>query len=203
MDFSVSSKHSLSPPTSHYIYMHYTSVSICAVSRQIIHCDVATRNILITDRGICKITDFGLARVVEGEDAYERTSKCPLPIRWMAPESLVDGRHSTKSDVWAYGILLWEIATLGASPYPGMAAKDVFRFVNDGRKMSKPEHCTSELYELMCECWSFLSVNRPSFASISLRMEDLLEKEGDYIKLDMFQSDKYQCLDSEIIDERL
>ncbi|GFN88416.1 fibroblast growth factor receptor 1 [Plakobranchus ocellatus] len=170
---------------------------------KIIHRDLAARNVLVTDKGVCKITDFGLARSMDDSDSYERNSKGALPIRWMSPEALTDGNHSSKSDVWAYGVLLWEIVTLGASPYPGLSARDVFRLVNSGRTMDRPDHCSAELYELMTECWSFLPVNRPDFAHVCCRLEELLEREEDYILLDQFQGDHYAYIDPDSLDEKL
>ncbi|KAH9489965.1 Tyrosine kinase receptor Cad96Ca [Bulinus truncatus] len=174
-----------------------------SVSNSIIHRDLAARNILVTDRGICKITDFGLARSIKGTDNYERISKGPLPVRWMAPEALVDRNHSSKSDVWAYGVVLWEIVTLGASPYPGLSALEVLKYVSTGKKMGRPNHCTNEIYEIMCSCWSFSADKRPSFEELCNKLEELLEKEEDYINLELFHSDHYSCLDPDVIGERL
>ncbi|XP_025101069.1 fibroblast growth factor receptor 4-like isoform X1 [Pomacea canaliculata] len=169
----------------------------------IVHRDVAARNVLLTDRGVCKITDFGLARDIHGSDNYERRSKGPLPIRWMAPEALIDGRHSTWSDVWSYGILVWEVVTLGASPYPGMSASQVFKFVNDGKKMEKPQHCTDDLYDLMTQCWRQSSAKRPTFDDICSQLETLLEREGDYINLALFEEKDYAVLEPLLLEERL
>ncbi|XP_071111229.1 fibroblast growth factor receptor 3-like [Haliotis cracherodii] len=83
----------------------------------IVHRDVAARNVLVGYNCVCKISDFGLARDVEGVDVYERTSKGPLPVRWMSPEALMEGLHSHKADVWAFGVLLWEIVTPGSLKY--------------------------------------------------------------------------------------
>ena len=94
---------------------------------QIIHRDLAARNILVDHLKICKIADFGLARSVKDTDTdiYEQKSKGPLPIRWMAPESLFMNIFTHKSDVWSFGILCWEILTLGSTPYPGISAREV------------------------------------------------------------------------------
>lgn len=96
---------------------------------QIIHRDLAARNILITEDHICKVADFGFARDVIASHVYERKSEGRLPIRWMAPESLYDNLFSVKSDVWSFGVLIWEIVTLGSTPYPGMSAAEVMRKV--------------------------------------------------------------------------
>nr|KAG5699790.1 hypothetical protein BaRGS_013510 [Batillaria attramentaria] len=127
----------------------------------------------------------------------------PLPIRWMAPESLVDGRHSFASDVWSYGILMWEIVTLGASPYPAMSANKVFKFVTSGKKMERPQHCTEELFNLMTHCWSFSPLKRPTFTELCSQLEDLLEKEGDYIDLSLFEEQHYAVLEPLLVEERL
>ncbi|XP_041378022.1 fibroblast growth factor receptor 3-like [Gigantopelta aegis] len=169
----------------------------------IMHRDVAARNVLIGTHQICKISDFGLARDVEGIDIYERTSKGPLPIRWMAPESLMEGIHSHKSDVWSYGVLLWEIVTLGASPYADQNLKYVIEAVNAGKTLDKPQHCTAELYDLMCLCWFMHPANRPGFSSICGNLEWLLEKEADYIQLDQFQEHIYTVLEPDTMEERL
>ncbi|XP_018789565.1 PREDICTED: tyrosine kinase receptor Cad96Ca-like isoform X2 [Bactrocera latifrons] len=114
-------------------------------SRGIIHRDLAARNILITDEHTCKVADFGFARDVMTSKMYERKSEGKLPIRWMAIESLYDNIFSVKSDIWSFGILMWEIVTLGSTPYPGISAADVMRKVRDGYRLGKPEHCRREL----------------------------------------------------------
>uniref|UniRef100_A0AAG5DMG1 receptor protein-tyrosine kinase n=1 Tax=Anopheles atroparvus TaxID=41427 RepID=A0AAG5DMG1_ANOAO len=114
-------------------------------SRGIIHRDLAARNILITEDHTCKVADFGFARDIVTSKVYERKSEGRLPIRWMATESLYDNIFTVKSDIWSFGILMWEIVTLGSTPYPGIAAADVMRKVRDGYRLEKPEHCRREL----------------------------------------------------------
>lgn len=94
-------------------------------SKGIIHRDLAARNILIDENRACKVADFGFARDVAASQIYERKSEGRLPIRWMAPESLYDNIFSVKSDIWSFGVLIWEIVTLGSTPYPGLAAAEV------------------------------------------------------------------------------
>lgn len=96
---------------------------------QIIHRDLAARNVLITEEHTCKVADFGFARDVIASYIYERKSEGRLPIRWMAPESLYDNLFSVKSDVWSFGVLMWEVVTLGSTPYPGLSAAEVMKKV--------------------------------------------------------------------------
>ncbi|XP_060073140.1 fibroblast growth factor receptor 4-like [Ylistrum balloti] len=169
----------------------------------IIHRDLAARNILVGRNKIAKICDFGLARDVEGSDMYERTSKGPSPIRWMAPESLSDQCFTRKSDVWSFGVLLWEIVTLGATPYPGMTAREVIKTVLIGKWLQCPLHCKQELYSLMTRCWDMEPKERPSFSEIAKELEVLIECETEYISFDTLEESKYGCLDPDKVDERV
>ncbi|XP_017123977.1 tyrosine kinase receptor Cad96Ca [Drosophila elegans] len=160
-------------------------------SRGIIHRDLAARNILITDDHTCKVADFGFARDVITSKIYERKSEGKLPIRWMATESLYDNIFSVKSDIWSFGILMWEIVTLGSTPYPGISAADVMRKVRDGYRLEKPEHCRRELYNIMYYCWSHDPQERPLFAEIIQMLDKLLHTEMDYIELERFPDHNY------------
>ncbi|XP_060645798.1 tyrosine kinase receptor Cad96Ca [Drosophila nasuta] len=160
-------------------------------SRGIIHRDLAARNILITDDHVCKVADFGFARDIITSKIYERKSEGKLPIRWMATESLYDNIFSVKSDIWSFGILMWEIVTLGSTPYPGISAADVMRKVRDGYRLEKPEHCRRELYNIMYYCWSHDVNERPTFAEIIKMLDKLLHTEMDYIELERFPDHNY------------
>ncbi|XP_049870102.1 tyrosine kinase receptor Cad96Ca [Pectinophora gossypiella] len=163
-------------------------------SKGIIHRDLAARNVLITEERTCKVADFGFARDVGGTHVYERKSDGRLPIRWMAPESLYDDIFSVKSDIWSFGVLLWEIVTLGSTPYPGLSASDVMRKVREGHRLEKPEHCRRELYNIMFYCWEVDPTNRPDFKEVVAMLERLLCTETDYIELERFPDHSYYNL---------
>ncbi|KAL9703652.1 hypothetical protein quinque_007170 [Culex quinquefasciatus] len=160
-------------------------------SRGIIHRDLAARNILITDDHTCKVADFGFARDIVTSKVYERKSEGRLPIRWMATESLYDNIFTVKSDIWSFGILMWEIVTLGSTPYPGIAAADVMRKVRDGYRLEKPEHCRRELYNIMFYCWAKDPNERPDFPECVEMLDRLLQTETDYIELERFPDHNY------------
>lgn len=157
----------------------------------IIHRDLAARNVLITEEHTCKVADFGFARDVIASHVYERKSEGRLPIRWMAPESLYDNIFSVKSDVWSFGVLIWEVVTLGSTPYPGLSAAEVMRKVRDGHRLDKPEHCRRELYNIMYYCWDKDPKQRPTFTECVELLEKLLMTETDYIELERFPDHSY------------
>ncbi|KZC08588.1 Tyrosine kinase receptor Cad96Ca [Dufourea novaeangliae] len=160
-------------------------------SKGIIHRDLAARNILIDENRVCKVADFGFARDIAANQIYERKSEGRLPIRWMAPESLYDNIFSVKSDIWSFGILIWEIVTLGSTPYPGLAAAEVMRRIKEGYRLDRPEHCKRELYNIMYYCWDKDPACRPSFGELVGLAEGLLLDEIDYIELDRFPDHSY------------
>uniref|UniRef100_A0A667ZMU4 Fibroblast growth factor receptor n=1 Tax=Myripristis murdjan TaxID=586833 RepID=A0A667ZMU4_9TELE len=135
-------------------------------SKKCIHRDLAARNVLVTEDNVMKIADFGLARDIHHIDYYKKTTNGRLPVKWMAPEALFDRIYTHQSDVWSFGVLLWEIFTLGGSPYPGVPVEELFKLLKEGHRMERPSACTQELYVLMRDCWHAVPSRRPTFQQL-------------------------------------
>ncbi|KAK7889606.1 hypothetical protein WMY93_025166 [Mugilogobius chulae] len=145
-------------------------------SRKCIHRDLAARNILLSENNVVKICDFGLARDVYKDPDYVRKGDARLPLKWMAPETIFDRVYTTQSDVWSFGVLLWEIFSLGASPYPGVCIDESFcRRLKEGTRMRPPEYATTEIYQTMLDCWLDCPTDRPTFAELVEHLGNLLE----------------------------
>ncbi|XP_077409815.1 vascular endothelial growth factor receptor 1 isoform X2 [Vanacampus margaritifer] len=158
-------------------------------SRKCIHRDLAARNVLLSDDNVVKICDFGLARDIYKDPDYVRKGDARLPLKWMSPESIFDKVFTTQSDVWAFGVLLWEIFSLGASPYPGLHIDEEFcRRLKAGTRMRAPAHSTADIYSTMLACWEVEPTERPSFAALVDTLGELLQSAAqqdgkDYIPL--------------------
>ncbi|XP_033160863.1 tyrosine-protein kinase Abl isoform X4 [Drosophila mauritiana] len=144
-------------------------------SRNYIHRDLAARNCLVGDNKLVKVADFGLARLMR-DDTYTAHAGAKFPIKWTAPEGLAYNKFSTKSDVWAFGVLLWEIATYGMSPYPGIDLTDVYHKLEKGYRMERPPGCPPEVYDLMRQCWQWDATDRPTFKSIHHALEHMFQE---------------------------
>uniref|UniRef100_A0AC35FXV0 Protein kinase domain-containing protein n=1 Tax=Panagrolaimus sp. PS1159 TaxID=55785 RepID=A0AC35FXV0_9BILA len=142
-----------------------------------VHRDLAARNCLITSRSssmrVTKIADFGLARHMYINEYYRVKGEDFLPLRWLALESAHEGIFTTKSDVWAYGVLCWETITLGDQPYKDKQNSMVLPFLRSGGRLEKPNECPSELYEIISSCWEENPENRPSFSKLLEMIETL------------------------------
>ncbi|XP_071409467.1 receptor-type tyrosine-protein kinase FLT3 isoform X2 [Pithys albifrons albifrons] len=149
-------------------------------SKWCIHRDLAARNILVTHGKVVKICDFGLARDVMNDSNYIVRGNARLPVKWMAPESLFERTYTMKSDVWSYGILLWEIFSLGVNPYPGIQVDtNFYKLIQNGFKMDQPYYATKEIYCMMQSCWALDCRKRPSFSRlVSSLAYQLAEAEG-------------------------
>ncbi|CAL8071911.1 unnamed protein product [Calicophoron daubneyi] len=144
-------------------------------SRSVVHRDLAARNILIGNHFVVKIADFGLTRNVS--DYYKKTSSGRLPVKWMAPESLFDRKYNTKSDVWSFGILFWEIFTLGGVPYPSVSPERLLKLLKEGHRNERPSLADASVYQLMLNCWSYSPKKRPSFADIIAELEPMFARQ--------------------------
>ncbi|XP_070537011.1 fibroblast growth factor receptor 2-like isoform X2 [Ptychodera flava] len=143
-------------------------------NRKCVHRDLAARNILVDEAYTMKIADFGLARDLHYEDYYKKSSHGRVPIKWMSPEALFDRVYKTESDVWSFGVVMWEIMTLGGTPYPSVAIETMFEYLKSGKRMSRPCGCPQDVYDIMRSCWALKPEHRPSFTSLKIQLDVLL-----------------------------
>ncbi|XP_078374585.1 ephrin type-A receptor 4-like isoform X2 [Oculina patagonica] len=161
---------------------------------KVVHRDVAARNVLVGEKKVCKISDFGLARELEG-DVYTRRTQARLPTKWMPPESLFYGESSTMSDIWSYGIVMWEVFTIGESPYPGFESRQVADLLQTGYRMPRPRHISKELYSIMTECWQEQPDKRPTFQWLCSAVRRLLDDKKIYVNLKEYNDEEYVNFD--------
>uniref|UniRef100_A0A3B4XPD9 Tyrosine-protein kinase n=1 Tax=Seriola lalandi dorsalis TaxID=1841481 RepID=A0A3B4XPD9_SERLL len=135
-------------------------------SKKLVHRDLAARNILVSDDSVAKVSDFGLTKM-----DTKVSDNVKLPVKWTAPEALRKEKFSTKSDVWSYGVLLWEIFSYGRLPYPKMSLKEVKERVEGGYRMEAPEDCPPGVYSLMTICWEQEPRRRPAFHKLREKLE--------------------------------
>ncbi|KAM4726664.1 platelet-derived growth factor receptor beta-like isoform 1-T2 [Anableps anableps] len=144
-------------------------------SRKCVHRDLAARNVLVCNGKLLKICDFGLARDLQRDQDYIIRRNSFVPLRWMSPESIFQNIYSSESDVWSYGVLLWEIFSLGRGPYPDLLTTRQFvSALKKGHRMDQPEHAPYDIYDVMKQCWDEDPLSRPSFSSLVASMGNML-----------------------------
>ena len=148
-------------------------------SHRFIHRDLAARNCMIDDdeRMTVKVADFGLSRhLMESTDVYvSENSMQKLPIKWMAIESLKKSSFDTKSDIWSYGVLVWEVLTRGATPYPKIENWKILMHLKEGHRLQHPAYCPKPIYDILMQCWDTDPQNRPQFQKISDSFEAIIK----------------------------
>ncbi|KAM3870609.1 insulin-like growth factor 1a receptor [Diretmus argenteus] len=167
-------------------------------ANKFVHRDLAARNCMVAEDFTVKIGDFGMTRDIYETDYYRKGGKGLLPVRWMSPESLKDGVFTTMSDVWSFGVVLWEIATLAEQPYQGMSNEQVLRFVMEGGLLDKPDNCPDMLFELMRMCWQYNPKMRPAFLEIINSIKDDLDPP--FKEMSFFYSEENKPPDTEELD---
>lgn len=161
-------------------------------SAKVVHRDLAARNVLLDENLTCKVTNFGLTKDIRGQDLYKKTPGGRLPVKWTAIESLLHGLYTSKSDVWSFGVVLFEIVTIGGSPYPVMESLELIDRLESGYRMEKPHHITDELYSIMLSCWIDDPNMRPSFAQLQTTLGQLATKDKDCIDLRTYKRKLYE-----------
>ncbi|TKR69395.1 hypothetical protein L596_021563 [Steinernema carpocapsae] len=166
--------------------------------KKYVHRDVAARNVLVHDKNYCKIGDFGLCRFIYADSANYISQGGRLPIKWMSPEAIRDYEFTSKSDVWSFGVLMFEIITLGGCPYPCIQPDDMHSYLESGQRMEQPDNCPDNFYNVMMQCWKADPSKRPEFSTIRQKLASQLEDitdEYSYLKLDS-QKDYYNVRDA-------
>ena len=128
-----------------------------------IHRDLSARNILLDEVLNVKISDFGLSRILYSNQYYRSKNKIPLPLKWMAIESIESGIYSTATDVWSFGVLFWEILSRGSQPYHNIKSLNILDHIKEGNRLPKPLNCPDIINELLLKCWSSVTTFRPDF----------------------------------------
>lgn len=165
---------------SHKAILDYTDMLMISVqvsagmeylsSHHFVHRDLAARNVLVGDHLTVKISDFGLSRDIYSSDYYRVQSKSFLPVRWMPPESIMYGKFTTETDVWSFGVVLWEIFSYGLQPYYGYSNQEVIEMIRSRQILPCPDECPARMYGLMVECWHEMPQRRPSFRETHCRL---------------------------------
>ncbi|XP_053301998.1 protein tyrosine kinase 2aa isoform X4 [Pleuronectes platessa] len=159
------------------LFAHQLSTALAYLeSKRFVHRDIAARNVLVSSVDCVMLGDFGLSRYME-DSSYYKASKGKLPIKWMAPESINFRRFTSASDVWMFGVCMWEILMYGIKPFQGVKNNDVIGRIENGERLAMPPQCPPTLYSLMTKCWSYDPSKRPRFTELKTQLNTILEEE--------------------------
>ncbi|XP_065662122.1 proto-oncogene tyrosine-protein kinase receptor Ret-like [Hydra vulgaris] len=158
---------------------------------KLVHRDLAARNILVGATKNVKISDFGLSRKTNNELNYTSNKSRRLTVKWMSVEAIFDQIFTTYSDVWAYGVVLFEIVTLGGTPYPSMSNHELIERLKFGYRMERPENCSQPLYDIMLHCWNEDPLKRPTFTELREQFDKILCQGDSYCNFDVYEKNDY------------
>uniref|UniRef100_A0A8C7LHN1 receptor protein-tyrosine kinase n=1 Tax=Oncorhynchus kisutch TaxID=8019 RepID=A0A8C7LHN1_ONCKI len=144
--------------------------------KRFIHRDLAARNCMLNENMTVCVADFGLSKKIYNGDYYRQGRISKMPVKWIAIESLADRVYTTKSDVWSFGVTMWEIATRGQTPYPGVENSEIYDYLRQGNRLKQPPSCLDTIYSLMFSCWLLSPKDRPGFPSLRCDLEKALEE---------------------------
>ncbi|KAJ8266584.1 hypothetical protein GJAV_G00132180 [Gymnothorax javanicus] len=153
-------------------------------SKNFIHRDLAARNCMLNENMTVCVADFGLSKKIYNGDYYRQGRISKMPVKWIAIESLADRVYTTKSDVWSFGVTMWEIATRGQTPYPGVENSEIYDYLRQGNRLKQPPDCLDSIYSLMFSCWLLSPKDRPGFESLRCELEKTLEELPDPLEAD-------------------
>ena len=159
---------------------------------RIVHRDLAARNVLVSSRGLshCALGDFGGARHLPDQATYYRQQGlASVPVRWMSPEALREARWTSASDVWAFGVLVWEMGSLGERPYQELQNEEVASFLQQGGRLARPALCSAAVYEVVTECWLEDASRRPGFGEARGALETILQATPNEARGDTYLTD--------------
>uniref|UniRef100_A0A914CRS1 Protein kinase domain-containing protein n=1 Tax=Acrobeloides nanus TaxID=290746 RepID=A0A914CRS1_9BILA len=158
-----------------YLWQIANAMSVIA-SHKMVHRDLAARNILLVDENIAKVSDFGLCCDIDNDTLiYQASLTKKLPMKWLSIEALAERRFSEKSDVWSFGVLMYEMFSLGKAPYASLENSEVLGFLQSGQRLEIPEDVPEELVLIMESCWEEGPAQRPTFISLMEKFRDILE----------------------------
>ncbi|TPP67687.1 Focal adhesion kinase 1 [Fasciola gigantica] len=176
-----------------FCYQIVTALT-CLEAKRCVHRDIAARNILVARSDWVKLADFGMARMLYDANEFRADKGRKMPIKWMAPESVHHRRFSSASDVWMFGVCMWEILSGGTKPFADMTNAEAAEHVTRGQRLKRPELCPRNLYVVMLECWNTNPQRRPTFAALKPRLRELAAQSREAAKSDYQNSDNNALL---------